>query len=73
MTQPRSGVLEKAVAELFNLPLEEQDRYAAEIPAELANEAKWDRLFASKASQKWLEAAAEEAIAGYKAGRVKEL
>lgn len=60
MTQHRSELLEKAIAELSSLPIEEQDRYAAEILAELADEAKWDRLFASDASQKWLSAQAQK-------------
>jgi hypothetical protein len=60
MTQHRSELLEKAIAELSNLPLEEQDRFAAEILAELADEAKWDRLFASEASQNWLAAQAQK-------------
>jgi hypothetical protein len=60
MTQHRSELLEKAIAELSNLPLEEQDRFAAEILAELADEAKWDRLFASDASQSWLAAQAQK-------------
>jgi hypothetical protein len=40
MTQQRSELLEKAIAELSSLPIEEQDRYVAEILAELADEAK---------------------------------
>ncbi len=52
MTQQRSQLLEQAIAELSSLPLEEQDRFAAEILAELASEAEWDRLFASDASQR---------------------
>lgn len=60
MTQRRSELLEKAIAELSNLPLEEQDRFAAEILAELADEAIWDRLFISEASQSWLAAQAQK-------------
>ncbi len=41
MTQQRSELLEQAIAELSSLPLEEQDRFAAEILAELASEAEW--------------------------------
>jgi hypothetical protein len=60
MTQRRSELLEEAIAELSSLPLEEQDRFAAEILAELADEAKWDRLFASEASLSWLAAQAQK-------------
>ena len=60
MTQQRSELLEKAIAKLSSLPLEEQDRFASEILADLADEANWDRIFASDASQSWLSKKAEE-------------
>ncbi|MFZ1108092.1 MAG: hypothetical protein WAN43_07090 [Rhodomicrobium sp.] len=60
MTQQRSELLEKAIAKLSSLPLEEQDRFASEILAGLADEANWDRVFASDASQNWLAKQAEE-------------
>jgi hypothetical protein len=60
MTQQRSELLEKAIAKLSSLPLEELDRFASEILADLADEANWDRIFASDASQSWLSKKAEE-------------
>jgi hypothetical protein len=64
MTQHRSELLEKAIAELSNLPLE------AEILAGLADEAKWDRSFASGASQSWLAAQAQKMRALKKEGKL---
>jgi hypothetical protein len=60
VTQQRSELLEKAIAKLSSLSLEEQDRFASEILADLADEGNWDRLFASEASQNWLAKQAEE-------------
>jgi hypothetical protein len=73
MTLHLTSLLEKAVAELSNLPDEEQDRYAAEILATLSADAEWDRLFASEASQKWLAAAAEEARRDVAEGRFRQI
>jgi len=73
MTRHLTNLLEKAVAELSNLPDEEQDRYASEILATLSADAEWDRLFASEASQKWLAAAAEEARRDVAEGRFREI
>jgi hypothetical protein len=70
MTQQRSQLLEQAIAELSSLPLEEQDRFAAEILAELAGEAEWDRLFASDASQSWLAAQAQKVRKDEKEGKL---
>lgn len=73
MTQHRSELLEKAITELSSLPLEEQDRFAAEILAELASEAEWDRLFASDASQSWLAAQAEKVRRADREGKLTPL
>ena len=70
MTQQRSQLLEQAITELSSLPLEEQDRFAAEILAELASEAEWDRLFASDASQSWLAAQAQKVRGEEKEGKL---
>ncbi len=66
-------LLEKALSKLNNLPDAEQDRYAAELLADLEAEAEWDKLFASEASQKWLEKAAAEVRQDHVEGRVREL
>ncbi len=55
------------------MPDDEQDHYASEILASLSADAKWDRLFASDASQKWLAAAAEEERRDVAEGRFREI
>ena len=64
-------LLEKAFAEAAKLPEPDQDRIAAHLLEELADEARWDASFAASASQ--LERLAAEALAEYKAGRTEEL
>ena len=63
-------LLEKAFAEAAKLPDEAQDRIAAQLLQELADEAKWDTSFAASASQ--LERLAAEALEEYRAGRTQE-
>jgi len=62
MSERRSELLEKAIGKLTSLPLEDQDRYASEILADLDDEAAWNRSFATEASQKWLTAQAEKVL-----------
>jgi hypothetical protein len=64
-------LLEQAFAEAAKLPEEEQDRIAAQLLQELADEAGWDASFA--ASSSLLERLAEEALEEYRAGRTEEL
>lgn len=64
-------LLEKAFAEAAKLPEETQDRIAAELLRELADDAKWDASFASSAPE--LERLAAEALEEYRAGRTEEL
>lgn len=64
-------LLEKAFAEAAKLPEEVQDRIAAQLLQELADEAKWDASFAVSAIQ--LERLAGEALEEYRAGRTEEL
>jgi len=52
-------LLEQAVLALQGLPEVEQDAFAQEILDRLEEEAEWERLVASEASQRWL---AEEAV-----------
>jgi hypothetical protein len=63
-------LLEKAFAEAAKLPKEAQDRIAAQLLQELADEAKWDTSFTASASQ--LERLAAEALEEYRAGRPQE-
>ena len=64
-------LLEKAFAEAAKLPEPAQDRIAAYLLQELADDAKWDASFAASASQ--LERLAAEALEEYRAGRTDEL
>ncbi len=73
MKPQRSELLEKAIAELSGLPLEAQDRFAAEILAELKDEARWDELLSSEASQKWLAKQAQEVRRQEKEGKLTPL
>jgi hypothetical protein len=64
-------LLEKAFSEAAKLPEPDQDRIAANLLQELADDAKWDASFAASASQ--LERLAAEALEQYRAGRTEEL
>ncbi len=64
-------LLEKAFAEASKLPEEDQDRVAAQLLRELADDARWDASFAASASK--LERLAAEALEEYQAGRTEEL
>lgn len=56
MGQIRSELFELAIARIAELPLEEQDRLAIEILADLCSEEDWIILTASEPYQKWLAA-----------------
>lgn len=64
-------LLEKAFAEAAKLPEPAQDRIAAHLLQELADDAKWDASFAASATQ--LEQLAAAALEEYRAGRTEEL
>ena len=64
-------LLEKAFAEVAKLPEPAQDRIAAHLIQELADDARWDASFAASAPQ--LERLAADALAEYRAGRTEEL
>lgn len=64
-------LLKKAFAEAAKLPQDAQDRIAAQLLQELADEAKWDVSFAASGSE--LERLAAEALEEYRAGRTREL
>ena len=63
-------LLEKAFAEAAKLPEPDQNRIAANLLQELADDAKWDASFAASASQ--LEQLAAEALEQYRAGQTEE-
>jgi hypothetical protein len=60
-------------AEAAKLPEPAQDRIAATLLQELADEAKWDASFAASASASRLERLAAQALEEYRAGRTEEL
>ncbi|MBW4668825.1 MAG: hypothetical protein KME60_15720 [Cyanomargarita calcarea GSE-NOS-MK-12-04C] len=64
-------LLEKAIAQLKNLPASEQDAIAAMILEELEDEVLWDAAFAG--SQDALAKLGAEAMAEYHAGKTQEL
>lgn len=64
-------LLEKAFAEAAKLPEPAQDRIAAHLLQELADDARWDTSFSASADQ--LEQLAAEALEEYRGGRTAEL
>ncbi len=60
-------LLEKAIAEMSNLPAKEQDAIAQIVLDELADEKLWDEQFARHPEV--LEKLGDEALAEYKAGK----
>ena len=64
-------LLEKAFAEAAKLPEQAQNRIAAHLLEELADDAKWDASFAASAPK--LERLAAEALEEFRAGRTEEL
>lgn len=71
MTADMTDLLEQAIARLKTLPASEQDAIAAMILAELEDEIRWDKAFAS--SQDTLAKLASAATAEYRAGKTPEL
>ena len=66
-----SELLERAIAQLKTLPVEQQNAMAAIILEELEDEKRWDTTFAK--SQDALAKLAAEAMAEYRAGKTQEL
>ncbi len=63
-------LLEEAINKVMQLPPDAQDTVAAIILAELEDEAKWDKAFAS--SQDQLAKMAQEALSEFRAGKTEE-
>lgn len=66
-----SPLLEQAIAALQQLPPDEQDRYAAWILEEIADDQRWDGAFAG--SQEALAKLAERALSEHRAGQTQDL
>lgn len=64
-------LMEKALAEINKLPVNEQESLAAWILEELASERQWDEAFAN--SQDLLAQMADEALAEHRAGKTLPL
>jgi hypothetical protein len=64
-------LLKKAFEEAAKLTEADQDRLAAQLLQELADDATWEASFAASAPQ--LEKLAAQALEEYKAGRTEEL
>ncbi len=56
MSQMRSELLDEAISRLTALSLEEQDRVAIEVLADVCTEKEWVLVVASAPYQKWLTA-----------------
>ena len=48
-----TALLQRAVAEIEKLPIEDQDAIATRLLAELADERQWDDRFASTTDEQW--------------------
>ncbi len=66
-----SNLMQKAIAEMNELPEQEQDSLGAWLLAELASERRWSELFA--ASQDLLSDMADEALAERRTGKTLPL
>ena len=64
-------LLEKAIAEVSQLPEQEQDAFASWMLVELASERRWDSLFAD--TQDALAGLADEALAEHRQGKSEPL
>lgn len=61
-------LLQQAFERASELPLEEQDKFARFILAELESERQWEELFARPESERLLERMADDALADHRAG-----
>jgi len=66
-----TDLMQKAIAELTKLPDDQQDNVAQWILAELADEERWDALFAR--SQQTLAILAKRALANHRSGQTQDL
>jgi len=64
-------LLEKALEKISSLPQEEQDAIAAQILAELEDEAAWAKRFATPGDK--LRRLADEALAEHREGKARPL
>ena len=68
-----TGLLQQAFERASELPMEEQDKFARFILAELESEQRWAELFSGPESEDLLDRLANEALAAHKAGLTKPL
>ncbi len=68
MGRSRTELLDQAIMRLVSLPLDEQDRIAIEILADVCSEEEWALLAASEPYHKWLAAQPEEQAETAKSG-----
>ena len=66
-------LLEQAIEQLKELTAEKQDAIATLIIEEMADDLKWETMFASPQSQNLLASLAAEAMAEYRLGKTEEL
>jgi hypothetical protein len=64
-------LLQKAIAEVSKLPVEEQDALAAWILEEISSEERWDEAFSNSLEK--LEGLANEALAEHQQGNTQQL
>ena len=68
-----TALLERAFSEARKLPPEQQDALGSLLLDEIADEAKWDELFARPESEALLARLGAEAMAEHRAGRTLPL
>ena len=66
-------LLKEAFEKANTLPLEEQDRFARFLLAELDSERRWAELFSSSESEYLLEQLADETLSAHRSGRTRPL
>ena len=66
-------LLQQAFERVSELPVEDQDKFARFILAELESERQWAELFSSPESERLLERMADEALAEHRAGLTQPL
>ena len=66
-------LLQQAFERVSELPVEDQDKFARFILAELESERQWEELFSSPESERLLERMAGETLADHRAGLTQPL
>ena len=66
-------LLQRAFERAADLPMEEQEKFARFLLAELESAGRWAELFARPESEDLLERLADEALADHRGGRTQPL